>query len=165
MVLVNYSAQKKSLYNAYQKRWRENNKDYQKRWRSVNHGYDRKRRKLGWRQDKLQKSLPPALDAKTRYRWRADALKMAKGGICTWCANNDLRVLHFDHRHEPDKSDDMSAMIRALPVTPSPEQLRAYWDEANKCRLLCANCHMLRTNHDLHIVERKEDCIILGEGQ
>ncbi len=58
------------------------------------------------------------------------------GGKCLDCGNNDHRVLVFDHLN--DKVDNVSRLLGKK------------WDtvqkELDKCELVCANCHKIRTD-------------------
>jgi hypothetical protein len=57
------------------------------------------------------------------------------GGACLLCGyNRYIGALHFHHRDPEDKAFGVSG----LGVTRSIERARA---EANKCVLLCSNCH------------------------
>lgn len=58
------------------------------------------------------------------------------GKVCVDCGNNDIRVFEFDHRC--DKKGNVSDMMS-----------RYKWEtvllEINKCDIVCANCHRIRT--------------------
>ena len=58
---------------------------------------------------------------------------------CAHCAENDIRVLEFDHINPANKS---FSIARAINDGKS-------WDiiltEINKCQILCSNCHKKRT--------------------
>ena len=63
-----------------------------------------------------------------------------KGGACEKCGYNQcVAALHFHHR-DPEKKD-----LNISRNTMSWEKARS---EANKCELLCANCHAER-HHEL----------------
>lgn len=61
-----------------------------------------------------------------------DLLKEAK---CKDCGNTDFRVFEFDHLR--DKKSNISEML----TFPWPSIL----EEIQKCEIVCANCHKLRT--------------------
>jgi len=74
--------------------------------------------------------------AAERYKW-LDAYKIEHG--CAECGYNaNPRALDFDHEDADTKIANISRMIRHAP-----------WDrvvaEMNKCTLLCANCHRVKT--------------------
>lgn len=94
-----------------------------------------------------------------RQTWLTYA-KDVKGGMCTACGITDYRLLEFDHRDENDKEFTIAQIY--MPKNPSMEQQQIFWSEVNKCRLLCGNCHKLRSWHDLCIVDREIDCRILS---
>lgn len=58
---------------------------------------------------------------------------------CVICAENDIRVLEFDHINPQDKLFNISQAVR----------LDKKWfdviEEIKKCRILCANCHKKHT--------------------
>lgn len=67
--------------------------------------------------------------------WLCDYLSQRS---CMDCGERDLRVLEFDH-----VTDDKEANIsRLLMEVASKERLLA---EINKCEVVCANCHRIRT--------------------
>lgn len=65
------------------------------------------------------------------------------GAQCVDCGTRDDRVLVFDH-----------ALVRRMNGRTVGAMMMASWDklkvELDKCQLVCANCHMIRT------LERKE---------
>lgn len=62
-----------------------------------------------------------------------------KGGACVDCGNNDPRVLEFDH--VPERGPKLFTISTALH---SHKQERVI-AELDKCDLVCANCHAIRT--------------------
>lgn len=72
------------------------------------------------------------------------ALREYKAKVgCMICCENDPIVLDFDHREQSDKSLQLGdACKRGY----SLEKLLA---EAEKCDVLCANCHRRRTAQQL----------------
>src|SRR4051812_38114082 len=88
--------------------------------------------------------------AKNRKKWRADATERAAAKRralaerkaetgCARCPENDPRCLHFHHRDPSDKAFTIGVKV----ATYSLERLMA---EADKCDVLCANCHMKEHN-------------------
>lgn len=73
---------------------------------------------------------------KQRYIQLLDYLD---GKSCEYCGFNDIRALEFDHIDQNTKS---FGIARALSDCLKWETILA---EINKCRLLCANCHRIRT--------------------
>lgn len=75
-----------------------------------------------------------------REEWRLKLLKLIGNSICKDCSNTDTRVLQFDHLS--DKEQNVSYY------------LGRNWDkalnEAQKCEVVCANCHVIRTHERLH---------------
>lgn len=65
-----------------------------------------------------------------------DKLKVSK---CIDCGNNDIRVLEFDHLPEFKKEYNISDMLRSSLSIDSIEL------EMNKCEIVCANCHRIRS--------------------
>lgn len=103
--------------------------------------------------------------AKLRH-WNNHWLAVAKdlrGNMCTWCGNTDPRVLQFDHRDPDEKSACISRITMSMTENQTQHKWRRYISEINRCRLLCANCHYLRTYHGLAIVERKIDTVVYSD--
>ena len=66
-----------------------------------------------------------------------ESLKMKHGGKCKTCGySRCLRALHFHHRNPNDKVFDIS--FEARNSKKNPEIII----EADKCDLLCSNCHI-----------------------
>lgn len=71
-----------------------------------------------------------------RRRW-LDIYKMRKG--CATCGYaKHPAALQFDHLDPTTKVRDVSNMIR--------NKLKDLIKEVRKCRVLCANCHMIHTH-------------------
>lgn len=66
-------------------------------------------------------------------------LNLLKNSECKDCQNNDIRVLEFDHLPGFEKKHNVSEMI-----TGRYSVLRVQ-EEINKCEIVCANCHKIRT--------------------
>lgn len=85
---------------------------------------------------KEYKSRRQAKDREKRERRRLRAMELL-GGECLDCGNPDERVLVFDH-------------VRGKKVANIARLLNKAWErieaELRKCDLVCANCHLIRTN-------------------
>lgn len=69
-----------------------------------------------------------------RRAMKREAVKRL-GGKCSKCGyNKSLAALNFHHKDPNQKEFGLSAKG----ITHSWE---SYWEEAQKCELLCANCH------------------------
>jgi len=72
---------------------------------------------------------------KIRRRW-LNIYKKATG--CSLCGYNEHpAALQFDHLDPSLKVQDVSNMVTL--------KLKRLMDEVRKCRVLCANCHMIHT--------------------
>lgn len=60
---------------------------------------------------------------------------------CERCGNKDFRVLQFDHKNQKNKKEDISRMVS------NGNTLPTVLKEIKKCRVLCANCHSIRTHN------------------
>lgn len=94
---------------------------------TVTAGYQRQYRKANRERLRYQEHV-------RREEWR-DKLVAYKGGACVDCGEADRRVLQFDHRS--DKVANVSWFLNR-----NWEKALA---EADKCDLVCANCHAIRT--------------------
>lgn len=65
-----------------------------------------------------------------------DKLKVSE---CKDCGNNDIRVLEFDHLPEFKKEYNISDMLK------SSLSINLIEIEMNKCDIVCANCHRIRS--------------------
>lgn len=92
------------------------------------------------------KSSPEVV--KIRLRARSAELRSIKADYkkrfgCKDCGYNEHHVaLQFDHI-SGDKKFNVS----------TAGSLRAFYEEAKKCEVVCANCHMIRTYARLHIAK------------
>ena len=59
---------------------------------------------------------------------------------CIDCGNDDWRVLEFDHLPEYTKKFDISKAIAG-----STRSWNSILKEIEKCEVICANCHRIRT--------------------
>lgn len=109
-------------------------KNYLKQWRVKNHEHFRKTANDYQREDK---------------RKRRDWVRQAKEKPCTDCGvEYPYYVMQFDHVNPADKS----FAIGPQATKESKKRLRA---EIEKCDVVCANCHSIRTwkrKHDLTAV-------------
>lgn len=60
--------------------------------------------------------------------------------FCIDCGTRDIRVLQFDHLPQYEKLHNVSEIARSYGVTS-----KTFQEEVNKCEVVCANCHMIRT--------------------
>ena len=71
---------------------------------------------------------------------------------CRYCGEKDMLKLQFDHKGKYEKNDNITNMVRK-----NEEQLTK---EANKCRILCASCHQVKTmkerNATFYVVYEKQ---------
>ena len=56
---------------------------------------------------------------------------------CQYCGEKDMLKLQFDHKGRYEKSDNITNMVRS--------NEKKLTKEANKCRILCASCHQVKT--------------------
>ena len=108
-----------------------------------NKDLDRKREIVRESQRKRRAKLGNASDRHLDKQWRLDRKKMLteyKGGKCMHCGYTPSRdieynVLEFHHVDPSSKSFNVSTSLSR-----SIESLKL---EADKCLLLCANCHRI----------------------
>lgn len=77
------------------------------------------------------------LRQQVRESWRLKLLELVGGSCCKDCENRDTRVLQFDHTGEKEKN--VSYFL-------GRNWERAF-EEAKKCDVVCANCHVIRTRN------------------
>lgn len=75
---------------------------------------------------------------KDRWEKRRAAAIEKLGGVCVSCGTD--RFLEFDHI---DRSTKTMTIARA-----SSRNKEFFWNEVNKCQLLCTPCHMEKTAAD-----------------
>lgn len=80
-----------------------------------------------------------AYKTKQQYKKRLAEIKQASG--CVDCGINNHIVLDFDHLR--DKKYNVSRMIH------DGFSWKAIMKEVEKCEVVCANCHRMRTYHRL----------------
>ncbi len=115
----------------YRRKWYSANKETDhaasKRWRLANSDRVRKRNTNWWRERKHE-------------------LVVYKGGRCVDCDGIFPDCCYdFDHRDPNEKSFTISETNRPM------EELKA---EADKCDLVCANCHRIRTTGNQALSEK-----------
>lgn len=83
-----------------------------------------------------------------RYHERRAEAIVYLGGKCVRCESTE--ELHMDHIDPAQKTYDMG---KGLNIS-----LKAYWDEVEKCQLLCARCHRLKHQPPHGTISRYRDC-------
>ncbi len=61
---------------------------------------------------------------------------------CVNCGESNILVLEFDHIDHDNKISDIGTMSR------NGMSLHKIVDEIDKCQILCANCHRIKTAHE-----------------
>ena len=56
---------------------------------------------------------------------------------CEYCGESDMLKLQFDHKSEYEKIDNVTNLLKG--------SLNTLKEEVEKCRVLCANCHQVKT--------------------
>ena len=74
----------------------------------------------------------------SRLKHRKMYLDLFKGKACADCGNTNPIVFELDHREGSDKVMEVSTMI-------NKRSWKALLNEFNKCDIVCANCHRIRT--------------------
>lgn len=83
--------------------------------------------------------LPERVLWRDKARRRKSELVQYKGGVCLNCDHHFPDCcFHFDHRDQSTKSFELSSSWS--------RSLKALKLEADKCDLVCANCHAIRTH-------------------
>lgn len=73
-----------------------------------------------------------------------------KGGKCENCGYNKcIAALEFHHKNPEDKKFEISD-YKYLKVRPMEE----YYNEVDKCELLCCNCHIEKHNDHRGVYEK-----------
>lgn len=85
-------------------------------------------------QDNKKKYISKASSTRTEYR--NEYYTWLSGKSCVDCGNSDIRVL--EHDHLSDKSFNVSSKI-------GTRKLSSLMEEIEKCDIVCANCHRIRT--------------------
>jgi len=74
-----------------------------------------------------------------RYEWKYDYLIDRQ---CVICGESNPLTLQFDHKSKYIKTDNMANLFR------TSVSIKELEEEAKKCRILCANCHQVKTAKD-----------------
>lgn len=85
-------------------------------------------------------------------------LQHFKANPCKDCGNSDSRVLEFDHLPQFKKTKDISRMLAASVSTTTLQK------EIDKCEVVCANCHKIRTVERSKVNYRKDSSTITSSG-
>ena len=72
-------------------------------------------------------------------------IEIGKCQKCNWFDENCLSCMEFDHIDENDKIVNVTVLMNNNYNT-----LKKLEVEISKCRLLCANCHLKRTNRQFN---------------
>ena len=56
---------------------------------------------------------------------------------CEHCGESDMLKLQFDHKSQYEKVDNITNLLKG--------SLNALREEVKKCRVLCANCHQVKS--------------------
>lgn len=84
-----------------------------------------------------------------RQRNRNYIISFLKKSVCADCSNTNWIVLEFDHKNRNLKSFNLADA--------SSESIDKIQKEIDKCEVVCANCHRIRTatqrEYNKHIVE------------
>lgn len=84
-----------------------------------------------------KKQSPAAAYMQKRRKARREQLIDMLGAQCEHCGTKDKSVLEFDHKRPKNKEFD----IANAKDSPMDKLVK----EVKKCRLLCHNCHILKT--------------------
>lgn len=115
--------------------WRAKNPDYHKKWREKNPTYQKI-----WR-DKHNPDAAAYAAVRRDGSSRAFSARSIFGQIlkmnpCVDCGEDDPIVLECDHLK--DKDFNIGTAMRGVWKS-------SFWDELEKCDIVCANCHKRRT--------------------
>lgn len=95
---------------------------------------ERKKYKKAYQPGDWKKTTKVA--ARRRLRHRLYLISLL-GGKCVKCETSDVRVLQFDHIDPKSKEFGINKRLYY--------SLKVLEPEALKCQLLCANCHVIKT--------------------
>jgi hypothetical protein len=102
---------------------------------------------------KIDKKKYKKIRQHNRRKFMIDYLKTHP---CVDCGNSDIRVLEFDHLR--DKKYTISRLMNIS----SYKSMEILKTEMDKCEVVCANCHRIRTqsrgNHYRHSAMVQEMC-------
>lgn len=104
-------------------------KDYQKQYRLTEAGKEARKKEI-------EKDRPAGKERWKEYKRFLYELRIEKGGKCSLCGYcKEIKILQFHHLR--DKKDEV-CRYRGPMSTHIAQRIR---DEAEKCILLCPNCH------------------------
>jgi len=83
----------------------------------------------------LYKNQQKTRDSNSRKVW--DLLSLSE---CTDCKISDPRVLQYDHIPGSDKKFSISRACSGMTIS-----WKRIKEEIDKCEIVCANCHQIRT--------------------
>lgn len=100
----------------------------------------------------------PYKDRKKALKYRVECRKRNKAWIkdylskhpCEECGFSDIRALEFDHKDPKAKRDKISQLANG---TTSIKALEL--EISTRCRVLCANCHRIKTVSNLDYLNSK----------
>lgn len=75
---------------------------------------------------------------RTRAKFRQKYLDLFKDKCCLDCGNTNPIVFELDHRDQDSKVMEVSLMV-------GRSSWKALLEEFEKCDIVCANCHRIRT--------------------
>ena len=78
-------------------------------------------------------------NARLRLVYMKDFVSFLETKACLDCGNSDFRVLEFDHLPQFIKSFNIADKSACTP-------LKTLMKEIDKCEIVCANCHRIRTS-------------------
>lgn len=147
--------EKNRRYSAAYRDQLKNDPVYQERRRQQ--GRDNYRRNIQQKPGGRQKHRKRSQAAQERHRAKLldvkKHLQSLLGGRCLRCGIDDHRLLDFDHIDPLTKVMNISAKLHL--------NIETLKKEIEKCQLLCANCHRLKTieqhEHDAYV--RRRDSI------
>jgi hypothetical protein len=92
-----------------------------------------------YRKNHYEKNKQKYVDkaAKNKVKYRQDYYDWLSTQSCYDCGISDIRVLEQDHLN--DKEFNVSSKVGML-------SLSSMMNELNKCQVVCANCHRIRTS-------------------
>ncbi len=88
------------------------------------------------------KNLPAVKKPRRSFDYEQYIWDILINAECENCKLKDPRILEFDHINESNKEKNISQMKAS-----SLEDLK---NEISKCRILCPNCHMKRTQRQFN---------------
>ena len=110
---------------------------------------NREQQRIWWNKNKLAQQERVK---KNRNRLKDIITDIKETKICLICEEDNPMVLEFDHIIHSDKKETVSEMTR---IGVNPETIK---QEIAKCRVLCSNCHQIKTHieNNSHTFKRYE---------